>query len=245
MKIFLIAGLASFCAFSQTALAATFTLGSLLSGGSLEEGDVAFSNFDFTDNTPSLAFPGDFIADPDQVDVTTSTAAGSVILRFDFAPAVIISGIDPGTDFEHVFDFFIDFDVEVTGGSSRTLTGLTLGEGDLFAEGDASAEVIFFDAETGGNRLAEIFEDTAFGSQTSDATSFDDPLSSLSLFGQIEGQTNANSSTAGLSTFALTFDLDGTPPVTPPVTPVPLPAGLPLILAGLGSLALLRLSPRA
>jgi len=241
MKIFLIAGLASFFACLQPAQAATVTLASLLSGGSLEEGDVAFSNFDFVQFNPSKTgpFTGDFLPELDEISVTSSSASGTARLTFEFAPAVAIS-----TE-QAVFDFFIDFDVEVTGGSSRTLTGLTLGEGDLFAEGDASAEVIFFDAETGGNRLAEIFEDTAFGSQTSDATSFDDPLSSLSLFGQIEGQTNANSSTAGLSTFALTFDLDGTPPVTPPVTPVPLPAGLPLILAGLGSLALLRLSPRA
>lgn len=124
----------------------------------------------------------------------------------------------------------------VTGGSTRTLTDVTLGGGDLFATVDASSEVIFEDAINASSVVLEIFEDTEFGSQTSDSAMLGG-VSTLGLFGLVEGATFVETATAGLSTFSLTFDLSGTAP--PPAT-IPLPAGLPLLLAGLGSLALLR-----
>ncbi|MEI4234005.1 VPLPA-CTERM sorting domain-containing protein [Roseovarius sp. D22-M7] len=234
MKPFLIFGLASLCIVSQPVHAATLT--SLLAGDILTEGDVQFSNFTFEDfdEFKSGPFPRDFIPDPDEITVTTSATSSTTTLKLEFDPDVLVSSDGA------IFAFFIDFDVAISGGSSHTLTGLTLGAGDLSATGDAFAEVLFFDAETGGNLVAEIFEDTIFGSEIEGNASFDPSLSSLSLFGTIEGETNTSGSTAGLSTFALTFGLDGTPPVTPPVTPIPLPASLPLILAGLGSLVFLR-----
>jgi hypothetical protein len=240
MKTFLIAGIASLCAFSHPAHAATATLETLLGSVTLTQGDVTFSNFAFADNVPTPALDGDFIPDPNLVDVTTSATASTTTLTFSFLPPVAISGVDPAGS-EHIFDFFIDFDVSVSAASSRTLTGLTLGDGDLSASGtNAFAQVAFNDASPiPVNALVGIFEATEFGSQVTDISTLPD-LSSLSLFGRIEGETNASDSTAGLSTFALTFDLDGTPPVTPPATPVPLPASLPLILSGLGGLALLR-----
>lgn len=233
MKPFLIFGLASLCIVSQPVHAAT--LKSLVDGDILTEGDVQFKNFAFKDfdEFKSGPFLGDFIPDPNEITVTTSATSSTTTLKFDFDPDVLVSSDDA------IFAFFIDFDVAVSGGSSRTLTGLTLGDGDLSATGDAFAEVLFFDAETGGNLLAEIFDDTILGSEIEGNATFDPSLSSLSLFGTIEGETNTNDSTAGLSTFSLTFDLDGTPPVNPPVTPIPLPASLPLIFAGLGSLVFL------
>lgn len=240
MKIFMIASLASLCAFSQPAQATTVTLASLLSGDTLEQDDITFSNFAVNDNLPSPALPGDFTPDPDQVDVTTSATDSSVTLSFNFVPAVGVSGIDLGTSLEHTFDFFIDLDVAVIGASSRRMTKLTLGGGDLSAERDAFAEVQYFDSDAFDNLVGQIFEDPsnedpALRSLKSDSTGLSN-LTSLSLFGSIEGETNEAGAIAGLSTFALTFDLEG----TSPVTPVPLPASLPLILAGLGALALLR-----
>lgn len=230
MKPFLIFGLASLCIVSQPVHAAT--LKSLVDGHILTEGDVQFKNFAFKDfdEFKSGPFSGDFIPDPNEITVTTSATSSTTTLKFDFDPDILVSSDGA------IFAFFIDFDVAISGGSSRTLTGLTLGDGDLSATGDAFAEVLFFDAETGGNLVAEIFEDTMFGSEIEGNASFDPSLSSLSLFGTIEGEAGSSDISSGLSTFALTFDLDG----TRPITPVPLPASLPLILAGLGSLVFLR-----
>lgn len=245
MRLFLFVALASFAMASHGVYAATARLDTLTGGGSLTENDVAFSNFAFMPNVFS-PFSDAFNPEADEIFVTTSAAGTTTTVTFSFDPAVGIIGVDEVNSRAKVFEFFIDFDVAVTGGSTRTLTDLTLDvldEDDLYATGSAFAEVIFYDDPTRGPVLVEIFEDTSFGRQPKDSPDIFASRSALSLFGVIEGESRTNISTAGLSGFALTFELSGTPPVvppTPPATPIPLPASLPLILAGLGSLAFLR-----
>jgi hypothetical protein len=70
------------------------------------------------------------------------------------------------------------------------------------------------------------------------ATSF------LGLEGRIEGDTTG-ASTAGLSTFSLTFDLAGTPPQPQPDGVIPVPPALPLALTAFAGLAVLRRARRA
>ena len=162
--------------------------------------------------------------------MTTSSTSTTTTLSFAFDPSPFISGELT------VFDFLIDFSVAVTGGSSRTLTDVTLGGGDLFAEDDAFSDVNFADAIDNPSVFVNIFEATSGGSQTS-MTDDLEGVTSLNLLGRANGLTFTSIAEAGLSTFSLTFDLAGT---APPPSPVPLPAGLPLLLAGLGGLALLR-----
>ncbi|SHL58794.1 VPLPA-CTERM protein sorting domain-containing protein [Roseovarius marisflavi] len=234
MKKLMFAAVSALCITSVSTHAAT--LADLAAGASLVEGDVTFSGFVFTDNTPLPAFPGDFILDPANLEVTASSTASTTTLSFSLDPGASIAGFDTSSGLPHVFDFFVDFNVAVTGGSTRTLTDVTLGGGDLFATVDAFSEVVFADAINTPSIVLEIFEDAQPDSQTSDSAMLGG-VSTLGLFGQVEGKTFVETATAGLSTFSLTFDLSGTAP--PPAT-IPLPAGLPLLLAGLGSLALLR-----
>jgi len=214
-----------------------------VAGATLTEGDVTFSGFVFTDNVPTPAFAGDFVADADGIEVTTSSTASTTTLSFSLDPGASISGFDTASGLAHLFSFFVDFNVAVSGGSTRTLTDVTLGGGDLFATVDAFSEVIFVDVITPQPNTTtqpielEIFEETLTGSSQTSDTAMLGGLSSLDLFGTIKGNTFLDGATAGLSTFSLTFDLAGT---APPPSPIPLPAGLPLLLAGLGGLALLR-----
>lgn len=235
MKSFMFAAVSALCITSVSAHAAT--LSDLVGGATLTEGDVTFSGFAFTDNVPSPAFAGDFVADPNGIEVTTSSTASTTTLSFNLDPGASISGFDTASGLAHLFSFFVDFNVAVSGGSTRTLTDVTLGGGDLFATGDAFSEVIFVDVINTPSVELEIFEDTRTGSSQTSETAMLGGLSSLDLFGTVEGNTFVDGATAGLSTFSLTFDLAGT---APPPSPIPLPAGLPLLLAGLGGLALLR-----
>jgi len=235
MKNFMFAAVSALCITSVSAHAAT--LSDLVGGATLTEGDVTFSGFAFTDNVPSPAFAGDFVADPNGIEVTTSSTASTTTLSFNLDPGASISGFDTASGLAHLFSFFVDFNVAVSGGSTRTLTDVTLGGGDLFATGDAFSEVIFVDVINTPSVELEIFEDTRTGSSQTSETAMLGGLSSLDLFGTVEGNTFVDGATAGLSTFSLTFDLAGT---APPPSPIPLPAGLPLLLAGLGGLLLLR-----
>lgn len=234
MKSIALAAVSALYISSGPAYAAT--LSDLVGGATLTEGDVTFSGFVFTDNVPTPAFSGDFVADANGIEVTTSSTASTTTLSFNLDPGASISGVDTTSGLEHRFSFFVDFSVAVAGGSTRTLTDLTLGGGDLVAREDAFSNIGFADAINTPSVELEIFEDTLTGSQTSE-TAMLVSLSSLDLFGTVEGNTFVDGATAGLSTFSLTFDLAGT---APPPSPIPLPAGLPLLLAGLGGLALLR-----
>ncbi|MEQ8900434.1 MAG: VPLPA-CTERM sorting domain-containing protein [Roseovarius sp.] len=234
MKSIALAAVSALYISSGPAYAAT--LSDLVGGATLTEGDVTFSGFAFTDNVRTPAFAGDFVADANGIEVTTSSTASTTTLSFNLDPGASISGFDTASSLGHMFSFFVDFNVAVAGGSTRTLSDVTLGGGDLFATVDAFSEVIFVDGINLPSVELEIFEDTLTGSQTSD-TEMLGGLSSLDLFGTVGGLTLGDGATAGLSAFSLTFDLAGT---APPPSPVPLPAGLPLLLAGLGGLALLR-----
>jgi len=229
MKSFMFAAVSALCITSVSAHAAT--LSDLVGGATLTEGDVTFDGFAFTDFNPNKIGPltGDFVPDASEIEVTTSSTASTTTLSFALTPGASV------TEFA-VFDFFVDFSVAVSGASSRTLTDVTLGGGDLIATEDAFSKIGFADAIISPSVELEIFEDTLTGSQTSE-TAMLGGLSSLDLFGTVEGNTFVDGATAGLSTFSLTFDLAGT---APPPSPIPLPAGLPLLLAGLGGLALLR-----
>lgn len=234
-------------------LAQAATLSDLVAGNTLTESDLVFDNFFFDDrfgvdatgtlpDNNETPFAGDRSVDASEVEITTSSTAGSVSLIAKIDPAISIADEEsPGID--HLFEFFLDFNVSVIGGSSRQITAVTLGGGDLFATGTSVAEVIYdiVGFTTIGNDL-EIFESPSFSpfSQTSDtqnltATSF------LDLKGQIEGNTRAGD-VAGLSTFFLRFDLAGTPPPPPPPPDgvVPVPPALPLFVTALAGLALWR-----
>lgn len=211
--------------------AASATLDTLIPTGSLSEGDVTFSDFFFEDQADTGSFPDDTEVSSDMITVETGSAsADTVFLMFTVAPEISIA------DADGFFEFFVDFSVNVTG--SRTLESVLLHMGDLSATGDAFSEVEFDLGLIGGPQLA-LFEDPlGTGSSTSDSDALAS-LTALDLFGLVGGRTKDIGDTAGLSTFKLTFTLDGSAPPPPPPA-VPLPAGLPLILAGLGSLALLK-----
>jgi hypothetical protein len=217
------------------------SLSDLVAGTTLVEGDVVFDGF-FFDDRFGVDFPGDtrtetpFAGDrpvsADQIEITTSSTASTVTLTATIAPPISIMGVDASTGFEHLFDFFLDFDVAISG-SARTFSGVSLGGGDLFATGTDGLSEVVYDEVGGAFSNLEIFEDTEGVDQSSDMRALMG-LTALSLEGVIEGETETADATAGLSTFSLTFALDGDPPM--PV--IPTPAALPLMLGALGGLGL-------
>jgi hypothetical protein len=237
-------------------LAQATPLSSLVGGSTLTQGDVTFGGFFFDDrfgdddtgaalDRQDPTFPGDRVVAASQVDVTTTSTDSSVTLKATVDPAIGISG---GTDVvELIFDFILDFNVSVSSTSSREITGVTLGLGNLFATGNAFSEVIFdiVDFQVPEGNDLEIFEAPQLSqtSQTSDtvalaATRF------LAFRGDIEGNTRADDATAGFSTFSLTFDLEGTAPPPPIDGVVPVPPALPLALSAFAGFALLRRARR-
>jgi hypothetical protein len=216
------------------AQAATATLADLIAGATLSEADVVFSGFAFQDNADTVNFPNDTVVDPASVTLSTNSTASSVTLRTDISPGLSLVGL------EGFFEFFLDFGAAVIGTSSRSMVGLELGGGDLFATGGGVAEVVFDVGALAGPEL-EIFEAPGIAPPSGGSQIFDSlpvsSLTSLALFGVIEGETGATADTAGLSTFSLTFLMDGafTPP-EPPTTPIPLPASVFLLAAGLAGL---------
>jgi hypothetical protein len=230
-------------------------LSSLVSDGTLTEGDVVFGGFFFDDrfgddetegapDRQDASLPGDRSVASSEVEITTSSTDSSVTLTARIAPAIGISG---GTEaIERIFDFFLDFDVSVAAASSREITAVTLGLSDLFAQNDAFSEVVYDILDLDAGNDLEIFEahTLAPASQTSDsvalaATRF------LAFEGQIRGNTFADNATATLSTFSLTFDLAGTSPPPPPLDGViPVPPALPLAMTAFAGFALLRRARR-
>jgi hypothetical protein len=220
----------------------------LVGGATLSEGDIIFSNFKFddrfgTDVTGGLLdrqnapFSGDRSVSASEIEVTTSSIANTVTLAATISPAISISDeFSPG--FDHIFDFFLDFTVSVLSTSTREITGVTLGGGDLFATGEAVSEVIYDILGYGGGNDLAIFEAPLLNpsSSTSDSESFA-AMTSLLFEGQIEGNTSSGA-TAGLSTFSLTFNLQGTPP--PDDQTVPTPATIALLSVGLAGLSFRR-----
>ena len=222
------------------------TLSDLVSGGSLTEGDVVFDNFvfndrfleDFTgDPDTETPYPGDRPVAASEIEITTSSTAGTVSLTASIDPAISIADAASPT-LDHIFEFLLDFTVSVAAPSSRQIVGASLGGGDLSASGDAVSEVRYAPGgfAIAGDRL-EIFEAPGFtpSSATFDTQSFA-ATSSILFEGSIEGNTGPGG-TAGLSTFTLTFDLVGDPP-GPGVVPVP--ATLPLMLGALAGFGFLR-----
>ncbi len=210
------------------------TLSDLIAGGTLTQGDVVFDNFSFMDFFDSVApFAGDRPVAASEIEVTTGSAVGSVSLTFTIDPAISIAGQDAASGFRHIFEFFLDFRASVAAPSTRVFSTVTLGGGDLFATGGGVSEVIYDIDGVGGLNDLEIFEAPGFApsSQSSDSFLVAGP-SSLSLFGLIEGDTGSGD-TAGLSTFTLTFDLEGQEPPA-----IPLPASVLLLVAGLGGLGI-------
>jgi hypothetical protein len=155
-----------------------------------------------------------------------------VTLTATITPPISITGFDPGSMFEHIAEFELDFSVSVAPPSTRTLIGATLGDGDLFSTGDDAFAEIDFDDPTGMivSNL-KIGEGGGEPSVTSDMRTLPN-LTTLALLGFVEVESDVTDS-AGFGTFSLTFELDGTPPPT-----IPTPAALPLMLGALGGLGL-------
>jgi hypothetical protein len=225
------------------------TLSDLVAGGTLVEHDLVFDGFFFDDrfgddetggrtDTQDPSFPGDRSVDASEIEITTSRAGSTVSLTATIAPSIFIQ--DGSRVAPRLFEFLLEFNVSVAGASSREIAAVTLGGGDLFATGTGVSEAIFDIVGFGpGLTDLEIFEAPGFGlSQASDRETV--PLTSLlQLAGTVEGDTNADGDTAGLSTFSFTFDLAGTPP--PPLDGVvPVPPALPLFLTAMAGLGLLR-----
>jgi hypothetical protein len=188
--------------------------------------------------------PGDRSVSADEIDIETSATANTVSLTATIAPPISISGVNTVTGpddtpvvLPSLFNFLLNFDISISGSSSRQITGVSL-VGDVFATGDALSRVVFdLGTSTLSNPDLEIFEDGLFPPpQVSDSISLS-ARKLVFLEGLVEGLTS-DGATAGLSTFTLTFNLQGTAPPDPAV--IPLPAGLPLLLAGVGALALVR-----
>ncbi|TCO70614.1 putative secreted protein [Rhodovulum euryhalinum] len=220
------------------------TLSNLIAGSTLIQGDVTFDNFAFTDFFDSeTPFAGDRPVSASQIEITTAATASTVSLTATIAPGISIAGAPPGTNLDHIFEFFLDFTVSVAAPSTRQIIGASLGGGDLSASGDAVSEVVFAPGgfSIPGDRL-EIFEAPGFvpSSASSDSQSLT-AASSYLFEGSIEGNTGVGGM-AGLSTFTLTFDLAGNAPPGP--APVPIPASLPLLLGALAGLGLLHRRPR-
>jgi hypothetical protein len=215
------------------------SLSTLLTVGTLVQGDATFENFSFLDLVTD-PLPGDRPVSADQIDITTSSTANTVSLTATIDPAISITGGIPSFDEDGnpiivpgIFGFFLDFGISIAG-SSRETTGVSLA-GDVSASGPGNSEVLYFILGS-SNPLAdlEIFAD-GFDppqSQTSDSTAVA-PTTFMGFEGLIQGFAFDNA-TAGLSTFTLTFELRD------PAAVIPLPAGLPLLLAGVGALALFR-----
>jgi hypothetical protein len=233
-------------------LAQATPLSTLVAGTTLIQGDVTFDGFFFDDRfgddeTSGLIdrtespLAGDRSVDASQIEITTSSTASSVTLTATINPAISIAD-EGGANLPHIFDFFLDFSVSVSSTSSRVITGVTLGGGDLFATRSGVSEVIYDIVGLGGLNDLEIFDAPSLSpsSQTSQSQVLAD-LGLVDFRGRIEGDTRAGD-TAGLSSYSLTFDLAGTPPPLDGVVPVP-PA-LPLALTAFAGFALLRRARR-
>ncbi|WP_177220427.1 VPLPA-CTERM sorting domain-containing protein [Poseidonocella sedimentorum] len=214
------------------AQAASVTLSSLLGGGSVTEGDVTFGTFAFLDLSDVASYPEDREVAPSEVLISTSATASSVTLTATFDPSITL--VADGA----FFKFFLDFVASVDAPSTRQISGVSLTGDIIHAGSDSGVEAVYALGGFGsiGGPEIEIFSAPGFGTQISDGAALGTPVSALLMEGKSEGGIGFDSS-AHLSTYSLTFDLLGDPPVT---TVVPLPAGLPLLLAGLGGLALVR-----
>jgi len=234
--------------FPSASSAATLSLADLIAGTSVVQGDVTFSNFFFDDrfgvdggtsDRNEIAYSGDRSVSASDIEITTSATADTVSLIAKVNKDLSVSSVDSTSGLPHIFDFFLDFSVSVSSSSSRQIDGVILGDGDLSAIGEGFSEVIYDIAGVGTNNDLEIFEDPG-GTDPSETSDFENLIatSSLGFLGRIKGSGGIDSA-ADLSTFSLTFDLEGTPPV-PPTSVVPLPAGLPLLLGALSILGLAR-----
>lgn len=199
------------------------TLSDLVAGATLAVEDVVFSGFTYDDIG---GYGGDVAVPTSSIEVTATSTADAVSLRFDFFAPILLGG-------DEVFEIVGAFDAQVTGGSSRTFVGTTLellsatiGPGPITA-----IEIGQTDRST--NTLLNInYFDNSGVLQLFDSA----PLPGLTAFSHgwdASGETDVDSS-AELRAFAITYQLDGATP-----SPIPLPAGLPLLLAALGGFGVL------
>jgi hypothetical protein len=199
---------------SATAQADTATLEDLVvAGDTLTEGYALFDNFYFDDDSDTEVLASN-------ITLSTSSTASTVRLT-----TVIESGLElPGENggFDEYFYFQMDFDLLIDGGSLQ-LSSIDLGFGDLDATGSSYAETLVWYAlggfEADNNAIIEIFEFAPSGSQTADSHTLGSLATAIDFEGDIFGDITPGS-TAGLSTFSLTFNLVEPPP------PVPVPAAV-------------------
>ena len=200
---------------SATAHADTATLEDLVAGGTLTEGYALFDEFFFED-------VGDIEALASKITLSTSSTASTVRLKTVIDPGLELSG-EIG-DLDNYFYFQMDFDLSIVGGLLQ-LSSIDLGFGDLDATGSSYAETLvlyYLDGiDVDNNASIEIFESAPSESQTADSHILGSLVTEMGFAGDIIGETTPGSgSTAGLSTFSLTFNLVEPPP------PVPVPAAV-------------------
>ena len=193
-------------------------MSSLITGGSLAQDDVTFSNFTYTDVAGPL---GDREIPASDIDVTTSSTAGSVSLD------MVFNGVAMGSD---LFEIFGGFDVTV-GGGLRELIGVTM---TVFGAVEDVDDFVEAGSNTmGGSAIIEV------GSLSPQSFSFAlSSLTSLSMEWDAQGEAELF---ASLDRILITYDLSGQlpPPPPPPVGVVPAPGVLALIAPALLGFGLL------
>jgi hypothetical protein len=200
---------------SATAQADTATLEDLVNGATLTEGHALFDNFYFEDDDYS-----DIEVLASDITLSTSSTASTVRLTTVIDPGLELPGGIGVLD--EYFYFLMDFDLSITGGLLQ-LSSIDLGYGDLDATGSSDAETSVESAlgafEPDNNGIIEIYETVQYGSQTADSHTLGSLITAMDFEVDISGDVIPGS-TAGLSTFSLTFNLVEPPP------PVPVPAAV-------------------
>lgn len=197
-------------------------LDTLVAGGTLTDGDLAFA--DFTFGNVGAGFGGLGIGTGD-IDVTLATTDTTATLLFDFVPDVTV-GLDAFYEIGGSFSGTV-----TTGPRTFVETTLTLIGASIGGSGFPVIEV--------GQTVPAPFDLLNEVSLSPDGADLSDsePLAGLTSFTHEWDSTGeGDASFAGIGGFSISYRLDG----TRPPDPIPLPAGLPLLVGALGVFALVR-----
>lgn len=192
--------------------------------------EAQFAGVTVEDFGPQAAFP---IASGILNSATDETTANGVAIR----PGDIVDGVTFSTPVGTGLFFNIDAGGGFTGGF---LDGLGSANENLTIAFDVPQSAFGFSTNSGLMRTFDLAIGFAGGGTFTG--SYRTPgAGALVFFGFTSDAKDISSVVIdGTSGFNFAIDDFTFPAVAPPATPIPLPAGLPLLLAGLGTLALMR-----